>query len=108
DALPILPDPRMSAHRLLLQPGGFEGFLLRLVERERGVLAVPNRDQPRASSLNFDAVTSSQVRDVLCDQDAVLDLYWAINELEPNFVPSRKEPFCERPDLAVSPIDPCI
>ena len=53
---------------LLPQPGGFEGFLLGLVERERGCRAAPDRDQERASSLNLDAVSSSKVRDVLGDQ----------------------------------------
>jgi hypothetical protein len=86
--------------RLLRQSGGFEGFPLRLIERDRGLLAVSNRDQPRASSLNRDAVSTSKVYDVLRDQDAVLDLYWAIDDLDPNFVPVRKEPLRGRPDTS--------
>ena len=95
-------------HRLLPQPGGFEGFLLRLVERERGHLAVPNRDQPGASSLDFDAVASSKVPDVLHDQEAVLDLLQWVNELDPNFVECLEQPLPVRPDRIVPPKDACI
>jgi hypothetical protein len=60
---------RVKAMKALLpQVSGFEGFLLRLVQRERRLLAVPNGDQPGASSLNFHAVASSHVCDVLCDE----------------------------------------
>jgi hypothetical protein len=83
---------RSGSPELLPQPSGFEGFLLRLVERERCLLAVPNRHQPRASSLNFDAIASSHVRDVLGDQEAVSDLYRAIDDLDSNFVPRREKP----------------
>jgi hypothetical protein len=86
------------------EPGGFEGFLLRLVKRERGLLPVPNRDQPRASSLNFDAVASSHVGDVLCHHEAVTNLY-RIDDLDPNLVPRREKPLRERPNLVVPPID---
>src|SRR6266540_3361188 len=91
----------------LPQPGGFEGLLFCLVERERRRLAVPNRDQPGSSSLNLDAVSSPQVCEVLHDQDAVLDLHWVI-DLEPNFVECLKEPPPEGQNLAVPPKDACI
>ena len=61
--------------------------------------------QPRASSLNFDAVSSSKVGDVLRDHETVLALYRAIDDLEPDFVPGCEELLQERPDCAVPPID---
>ena len=54
-ATTLAPEPRA----LLPQPHGFEGFLLGLVERERRLLAVSNRDQPGASSLHFHSVSSA-------------------------------------------------
>jgi hypothetical protein len=44
---------------LLPQAHVFEGFLLGLVERERRLLAVSNRDQPGASSLHLHSVPSA-------------------------------------------------
>src|SRR5215208_6344391 len=93
--------------RLLRQPGGFEGFLLRLVEGERGLLAVPERDQPRTSSLNLDAVSASKVCDVLRQHEAVLQLY-RIDQLDSILLERLVEPLRERPDLAVPSIDACI
>ena len=54
-----------------------------VLARERGLFAVSNRDQPRASSLHLDAVPPSRVCDVLCDQETVLDLCWPIDDLDP-------------------------
>jgi hypothetical protein len=79
-----------------------------VVSPSRIVISHALRAWPRAPSLNLDAVSSSKVCKFLGDQQAVLDFYWAIDDLEPNLVPSREEPLRERPDLAASSIDACI
>jgi hypothetical protein len=61
------------------------------------VLALSDRDQPRASSLDLDAVSSRKVGDVLDHQDAVLDLLGVI-ELDSNLLKGPQKPLDNRPD----------
>jgi hypothetical protein len=51
-------------------PAASRASWVRLVERERGLVAVANRDEPGASSLNLDPVSPSKVGDVLAMSSA--------------------------------------